>query len=193
MHNLIVTDVFGKTNAIEKLASEFSAPTAVLDPYDAKDMFFKHEQEAYEYFGAEVGLNLYAEKLIRQIQLCPDKLNLIGFSVGASAIWNISPKKGLSNVSSASCFYGSQIRNNLNVSPIFPVQLIFPSSEKHFSVSELILILSGREGVYIEQANFLHGFMNRHSKNFNRIGYKQYLDLLTNSTFGKQTNNLTRQ
>lgn len=138
MHNLIVTDVFGKTNAIEKLASEFSASTDMLDPYNAKYMSCKNEQEAYEYFSSEVGLDVYVGKLLKKMQSYPDKLNLIGFSVGASAVWNISPKKELSNVLCGGCFYGSQIRNNVNVHPIFPVQLIFPSSEKHFSIPALI-------------------------------------------------------
>lgn len=188
MHNLIVTDVFGKTTAVEMFASALSVTTKVVDPYNSRNMNFQNEKEAYTYFKTEVGLDKYAENLVEEIQLYPNNIStLIGFSVGASAIWNVSSQTGLSNISRAYCFYGSQIRNNKNVSPIFPVHLIFPSSEEHFSIPKLITSLTGREGVQVVQTNYLHGFMNIHSNNFDQDGYDHFLKLLCQ--IGDLTNN----
>ena len=109
-----------------------------------------------------------------------ESLRLIGFSVGASAIWQISEKEELPEVLNATCFYGSQIRNNINVNSKFPIHLIFPKSEEHFSVSELTKEIRDKEKVGVEQTDFLHGFMNTHSQNYDQLGYNQHLQALCN-------------
>ena len=49
MKNIIVTDIFGRTQFVEDLASRFWMPTEILDPYCAKQMAFTSEQEAYHF------------------------------------------------------------------------------------------------------------------------------------------------
>ncbi len=175
MRNIIVSDVFGRTEALEGIASSFSGVTDIFEPYNAMNMDFGNEEEAYSYFTSEVGLNKYANNLKSFIQSFAEQLNLIGFSVGASAIWRISAQVKLENISSATCFYGSQIRNDRDICPIFPMELIFPIAEEHFSVSELISDLSDKENIQIQQVSFAHGFMNSHSINYHQGGYDQFI------------------
>lgn len=78
----------------------------------------------------------------------------------------------------AICFYGSQIRNYLNVNPKIKIELFFPEHERHFEVANLISRLSQKTNVTCYKVPYLHGFMNKKSNNFNDIGYYQYLQLL---------------
>ncbi|QDF28663.1 hypothetical protein [Halarcobacter anaerophilus] len=184
MQNIIISDIFGRTKELEEFSSNFNLPTEIHDPYSAKYMSFSSEKEAYNYFLEKVTLNKYAETLLNRIQSIESPVNLIGFSIGASAIWKISDIINL-NVKSAYCYYGSQIRNHLDIEPLFPICLTFPSSEIHFSVNELMDKLANKNNVTIRQVPFLHGFMNHHSVNFNKKGYEQEISVLSEMSFNK--------
>jgi dienelactone hydrolase len=160
MHRIIVSDIFGRTSALEKIAEALPGHVDIFDPYDSKHMGFSSEAEAYACFSSEVGMDTYADKLSEKIAAQTSQIDLLGFSVGASAVWKISNQEASKNVSAALCFYGSQIRDHIDITPKFPVRLIFPSSESHFLVSELIHSLEGKENVEIHRAEFLHGFMD---------------------------------
>lgn len=181
MQTIIVSDIFGRTKALEKLASLLSSEVDIFDPYDSEIKGFANESEAYSFFTSEVGIDKYSEKLSEFVQSIESELKLIGFSIGAAAIWKISGQKNMDNISSATCFYGSQIRNFNQVVPLFPIKLIFPAFEEHFSVSELMATLSGMENVTIKQVPFLHGFMNQHSVNYDQRGYNQEIQALCKS------------
>ncbi|WP_076408350.1 dienelactone hydrolase family protein [Shewanella sp. UCD-KL12] len=189
MKILIVSDIFGKTDALEQLALALNSPAEIFDPYSAEMMNFSDEKQAYDYFSSEVGLDKYTQALVERISACSESLYLIGFSVGAAAIWNMSNLNMVKNVSKATCFYGSQIRNHRGVRPRFQIDLVFPISELHFSVDELIADLTtelaadhrGIDKVSIRQVSFLHGFMNKYSKNYDQSGFEQEMYLLQES------------
>ncbi len=61
---------------------------------------------------------------------------------------------------------------------MFEMKLVFPKAESHFDVSALQKTLSNKEKVTTIQVGYLHGFMNTHSSNFNRVGYNAHLELL---------------
>jgi dienelactone hydrolase len=140
-------------------------------------MGFKNEANAYNYFIATVGLDAYVSVVLNVLASLDTKTKLIGFSIGASAIWKLS----LSNhhyVKQAFCFYGSQIRNFTEIVPRYKINLVFPKRESHFDVLELINKLKQKPNVKITQVEYLHGFMNHHSSNFNKVGYLNYMTLL---------------
>jgi hypothetical protein len=49
MHTIIISDIFGKTKALDEIAASFSNEVEVLDPYNAQIMNFSDEAEAYGY------------------------------------------------------------------------------------------------------------------------------------------------
>lgn len=171
MKTIVVTDIFGRTPELETLAFAIDVDSLIVDPYMGTDFGFQSENAAYQFFCAEVGLESYSHHLKQQITKINSTAVLIGFSIGASAIWRISDNPEIQNVHSATCFYGSQIRHHQHVTPVFPVNLIFPAKEKHFSITDLVKILKVRPNVQIRQSSFLHGFMNKRSMNFDRDGY----------------------
>ncbi|NQY93262.1 MAG: hypothetical protein HRT43_03770, partial [Campylobacteraceae bacterium] len=95
----------------------------------------------------------------------------------ASVIWMNSQNKNLQHISNAQCFYSSQIRNMTNIDPLFPIDIIMPLQEAHFSVDELSQKLKQKEYVKIETTPYLHGFMNKLSKNFNEKAYESFVNL----------------
>ncbi|XOV80993.1 MAG: hypothetical protein ACFHVJ_08585 [Aestuariibacter sp.] len=184
MQNLIVADIFGRTKALEEFATVFSEPSRIHDPYSAQNLVFKCEAEAYRYFSEHVTLENYAESLSHCIQAIDSAVRLIGFSVGASAIWKISDNPKLNHVSSATGFYGSQIRNLVDIQPQFPIELIFPASEPHFSVDDLMSKLDTKNDVTLTRVPYSHGFMNPHSVNYHQTGYTQEVSALGKSSYG---------
>jgi dienelactone hydrolase len=178
MRKLIVSDIFGRTEALENLALKLAAQVEIFDAYDAEKMGFKDEAQAYDYFSSKLGLEKYTLILTRFLKSNVEPIQLIGFSVGATAIWRLSDNSALKHISGAVVFYGSQIRNHKDINPLFPIKLIFPHQEQHFSVTELIADLIEKDKVTIEHVNFQHGFMNCHSNNFDQLGFKQYLQTL---------------
>jgi len=181
MSIVLVADVFGKTPALVQLSEALNG-AVIVDPYDGKDMGFANEAEAYAYFRAEIGFEVYLAKLKKTLGSSQAVTTIIGFSVGASLVWKLSEAVGRDSVKRAICFYGSQIRNLTEVVPKIDVELIFPKSEPHFNVSELITRLSKTPKVTATQVDYLHGFMNVYSDNFNKQAYNEQLELLCGST-----------
>ncbi|WP_419535824.1 hypothetical protein [Endozoicomonas sp.] len=179
MHRIIVSDIFGATAALEELISLIPGNVELVDPYDGKHMRFSNEAEAYTCFCSEGGLDTYTNKLAEKITISDDQVSLLGFSVGASAIWRLSEKPAASRVSGALGFYGSQIRHYSGIEPAFPMCLVFPKEEKHFDVSELIEVVEQKQYVDVLRTDFLHGFMNTHSVNYHRSAYLYYLKALS--------------
>ena len=172
-----MSDVFGKTSALIRLAEELKADT-IADPYNGVDMGFKTEAEAYSYFMERVGLDVYSAKLLNAIQSEATSKILIGFSIGASAVWRLSEKVSSKLIKRAICFYSSQIRNYSELNPKFQIELIFPKSEPHFDVCELQANLSKKQNVKTIKVDYLHGFMNYYSSNYNQVAYQDQVKWL---------------
>ena len=182
MNSIIVTDVFGITSALKSLGEAINADM-IVDPYEGKIMGFENEAQAYHYFTENIGLDAYVDKLSETIKECIGEVALIGFSVGSSAIWQLSASTSVNiieTVKHATCFYGSQIRHSHELSPNFEVKLIFPRYESHFDVSELQWVLTQKSKVTAVKVDFLHGFMNFHSTNYDQMGYEEHIVLLLN-------------
>lgn len=180
MKTIIVSDIFGRSHALEHLCAALHSDAIIFDPYDAVVMNFDNEEQAYLHFLKTVGHDIYVQNLKEFVRVQETEVFLIGFSVGAAAIWAMSANGTVSNVQKAICYYGSQVRNHLDRVPTFPVELVFPVMEKHFSVDEVMVELSGKENVSLRQVPYLHGFMNELSINYDKQGYMQEIQLLCN-------------
>lgn len=180
-HLVVVPDIFGITEDFAALVNKISLPefnTITLDPYPNYNTNFYCEKAAFLFFQKNCGLDYYSNQLYDKIDNLVGNVFLIGFSVGASAIWNVSKNNYGGRIKQAVCFYGSQIRNEINLNPTFNTTLIFPDSEVHFSVKKLIDQLKEKEKVSIVKEQHLHGFMNQRSKNFELEAYQKYLKYL---------------
>lgn len=181
MKLILVSDIFGRTPEFEELASELSSDSmtaTIVDPYDGKYIEFHDENHAHACFQNAAGIERYRDMLSAVLAHADGSLFLIGFSVGASALWALSEGIRVQGIAGALCFYGAQIRNFLNVCPAIEIKLVFPDHEPHFDTSELISQLSYKKNIACCTVPYLHGFMNKRSNNFNETGYGRWMQLI---------------
>ena len=185
MRLVVVTDIYGRTKCLEELLNCLSTKyesISIIDPYENLEINFSNENEAYTHFQEKIGLNRYIDKLY---QYLTDRENseyhLLGFSVGASAVWAVSEMHQFKKKTKGICFYSSQIRNLLQVQPKIEIDLYFPKMEPCFNVDEVIGVLMEKAKVNTFKTSYLHGFMNQKSKNYNEDGFSKYLKILNNT------------
>lgn len=179
MKLILVSDIFGATSALKKIQDELSeiiSDTGTIDPYRGRQLDFKNQADAYQYFIRHVGLETYQSILETKLKSTDSPVALIGFSTGASVIWNLSNLLSYKHVKKGFGFYGSQIRHQPDICPIFDTQLIFPEKEPHFDVDQLIEQLESKPNVSCTRSKGRHGFMNKLSDGFNPSCYHQHMD-----------------
>ena len=184
MKILIAADIFGHTPALDRFAQRLSEQLIkttmdIIDPYDGQTSF-KEETEAYAFFSSRTSIAAYSEKISNHLK--SDRIKpgsqphtLIGFSVGAAAIWHLSADPAFAGIQQAIGFYGAQIRHHPEIRPCFDTRLIWPRSEPHFDVEGLILNLKNTPKVSCHKTGGLHGFMNERSQNFDANLYEAWL------------------
>ena len=180
---IIAADIFGTSPEFKALCQQISLAEVgsaatnyhVVGPYQTQPDNFLSEKHAYQYFTEHVGVEAYSEKLLSIIEASSGPKLLIGFSVGGSAIWRLTPKLASSGVISTICFYSSQIRHMTEIETTVPCQLVLPNSEEHFSVNELKAKMQNKQQVNVEQCCYQHGFLNKLSNNYNQSGATQYI------------------
>lgn len=176
MIRLVISDIFGRTSALESLCFDLGMPCEIMDPYSGEYMGFRDEREAYAVFSCSVGLDAYAGMIQSRLAAFVHPVLVLAFSVGASALWKISDKLASETVTCATCYYGSQIRHSLEIIPDFPFNLVLPAKEPGFSVEKLANALERIPNTRIFRSDYLHGFMNKESKNYSEQGYREYMD-----------------
>jgi dienelactone hydrolase len=183
---VFVADIFGLTDEFESLCQEvthrvdkvFDVECQMIGPYQNQPTLFASEQDAYQHFMDNVALDGYVNKIAQQLQSIQGPKLLVGFSVGGSAIWQLLSQKNFDHVLQAICFYSGQIRHLTKLTPKIPIRLILPAFESHFSIACLQSALKGKRLVTMEKSEFLHGFMNKYSVNYDQDGYRFYVNEL---------------
>ena len=175
---LIATDIFGIGPHIDDMIHRVLPPNVncmVIDPYGAQEQNFSSEQDAYEIFTEEGGIDLYCENLTRALEeLNPDFV--IGFSAGGAALYKSLSLLSDSSVQGLLAFYPSQIRHFDDFTPSVPTSIIFPEKEPHFDVQVLGENLGQISNVQCEYAKFAHGFMNPYSDNYSEEAEELYIE-----------------
>ncbi|WP_448213431.1 hypothetical protein [Colwellia sp. MEBiC06753] len=193
MKYLIATDIFGHTQALDEFiqALNLSGQVEIFCPYQAVTRTvikpcFENEATAYQYFTQHIGLDAYANALFDYISKQSEPVSLLGFSVGASVIWQIADKLStdgicvdaksvVPTVTGALCFYSSQVRHMLTQNTSVPITFVFPKAEQHFDVHAVMATLAEKPLVKCGQVAFNHGYINQLSANFDIDGYQQVI------------------
>ncbi|NDI34107.1 dienelactone hydrolase family protein [Chengkuizengella sediminis] len=143
---------------------------------------YDEEHEAYQNFKMNVGFEkstAKVKKLISEYSEKYGKMSLVGYSVGATIAWLCSESHLCDRVV---CYYGSRIRENLNIKPQIPTLLFLPEKEKSFLVDDLYNKLTQKQSehneVHTYKAN--HGFADPYSKYYNKEAYKRSFHQMVN-------------
>jgi dienelactone hydrolase len=138
---------------------------------------YHQEKLAYKHFMEYVGFEKAKMDILEVLferKEPYEKIFMVGFSIGATISWLCSDVDFLDGVVG---FYGSQIRNHLEVKPVCPTMLFFPEREKSFSVDELILNLRSNN-VETHKYRGLHGFSDSYSETYHSESEQQAFDRL---------------
>ncbi|WP_195576592.1 dienelactone hydrolase family protein [Paenibacillus sp. 1001270B_150601_E10] len=120
---------------------------------------YEQEAQAYRYFMDSVGFERGKQRIasiVTEQRERYERILLMGYSVGATLAWMCStlPVDGIIG------YYGSRIRDALDIEPACPALLFFASEEKSFHVPTLLAALKDKPHTIVEIVNAKHGFMN---------------------------------
>jgi len=135
---------------------------------------YSEEAMAYENFYRNVGFDSAVRQVRVLLEQCRSKYKhvyILGYSVGATIAWLSS--KELNLCDGVIGFYGSRIRDYLEVRPKCPVLLFFPTEEISFNVDSLAEKLSAREKVQVTVLQGKHGFADPFSRCYVEQSHKK--------------------
>jgi dienelactone hydrolase len=133
---------------------------------------YSQEQIAYDNFITTVGFinaKLKVSDFIRSIKRSYAEVFLVGFSVGATIAWLCSVEDEVSGVVG---YYGSRIRDYVEVEPGCPTLLFFPFEERSFLVDDLIEKLTSKNSI-AKKFSGAHGFSDPYSSHYNEESAKR--------------------
>lgn len=133
-----------------------------------RDITFDYSQEevAYHDFMESIGFSQAQHKIqdiLSDAKGEYQKVFIIGFSVGATVAWLCSKEERIDGIVG---YYGSRIRNYVELKPKSPTMLIFPEEEQSFHVDELIANLDNKN-IKVYKFSGEHGFSDPYSPRYN--------------------------
>jgi dienelactone hydrolase len=130
---------------------------------------YSQEQAAYRNFMQNIGFSQAERQVVELTESIRQRYChcfIVGFSAGATVGWLCSGHAGL--YSGMAGFYGSRIRDFLEVEPKCPGLLFFPGREESYSVDALLPKLAVKEDVDTVKTAALHGFADPWSGRYHR-------------------------
>jgi len=180
MHIVFVTDIFGQHAGLDEFIHSCKPATfSIIDPYQSARLTFTDEAQAYQTFLVLCGHQAYTQLIAEKIRQFTQPCIIIAFSAGASATWQALSATNTELMKHFIGFYPSQIRHHLHLTPYVSTQLFFPVHEKHFSVDDVIQALSEKPTVQCIKTNYLHGFLNPLSLNFDQSSWQYFTEKLS--------------
>jgi dienelactone hydrolase len=167
---LVIHEIYGINQHMHnfcKLLSDHSLDVICPNLLERDTPFdYSQEEAAYRNFMENVGFAYATQKIkdiLSDIKDKYEKIYIVGLSVGATVAWLCSEEDCVAGVVG---YYGSRIRNHLELTPQCPTILFFPQKEHSFNVNDLISTLD-KMNIEIHQFNGKHGFSDPYSPNYN--------------------------
>lgn len=134
---------------------------------------------AYSNFMEHIGFEQAANQIISLLREIRNRYRfvfILGFSIGATIGWLCSREQRICDAVIG--FYGSRIRDYLDLEPQCPTLLFFPSEEKSFKVANLVKPLREKNLVWAKIYPGKHGFADQFSKEYcEESAKKAYQDM----------------
>lgn len=182
---IVLHEIYGMNEHIKNVCKLFESQgfDAICPNFIEKNSPFSYEEEeiAYRHFMNNIGFKKAAgqiKRLLLNVKEKYKKVYLVGFSVGATIAWKCSDDRSVDGVVG---FYGSIIRDFVEIEPTCPVMLFFPEKEDSFHVDDLVTSLQ-KKNIEVYQLTGNHGFTDPYSPNFQKHSaqqaYKKVSDFL---------------
>ncbi|MDD3306164.1 MAG: dienelactone hydrolase family protein [Acetobacterium sp.] len=178
---VIVPEIYGINQYIKDWADFFKQQgyePFCVDLCDRDHVYrYSESNEAYCDFISKVGFGRYKEIAV-DLEVLKDhykKIIVFGSSVGATIAWRLTENRCCDGMIG---YYGSRIRDYLDVSPVCPCLLIFAEQEESFVVQSIIPMLDQMEKVETFVLPGKHGFADRYGKDFYEQSGNKGLDMV---------------
>ncbi len=178
---VVLHEIYGINNHIIGVCRSFATEEyAVISPNMLQiNLHYKYGDEpvAYLNFMQNVGFKEAYQKVINAVSPLRKMYKhcfVVGYSIGATVAWLCSQNTGLFD--GVIGFYGSRIRDYMDIRPQCPVLLFLPSSEPSFDINCFIQEIEQKSNVHLVRVNALHGFANPESKDYSREVYTKSFD-----------------
>ncbi len=164
---ILLHEIYGINAHIKEAAASLESRGFAVYCPDLLGTAYGYDEEAaaYEHY-MRVGFTAAAGRVIELAGSLADRHDSIfsvGYSAGATVAWLASAHGAFAG---AVGYYGSRIRDYLDVVPACPVLLLFPCGEEAFSVPGLVGALAAQERVRAHILPGRHGFADRHSPRY---------------------------
>ena len=170
---IVLHEIYGINEHMQTVCKRFTREgfDVICPNFLPDEQVYAYSQEAtaYQNFTQNVGLSVaqyQVESLSRQMRSEYERIFVVGFSVGATIAWLCSQNADLYD--GVVGFYGSRIRDYMNIVPACPMLLFFPNREESFDVDEMIRGLADKPNVQMVKYSALHGFADPWSKKYCR-------------------------
>ncbi|MDP1512443.1 dienelactone hydrolase family protein [Paenibacillus sp. CMAA1739] len=133
---------------------------------------YSQEEAAYAHFMGNIGFEratYHIKSLLLSIRARYKKVLIVGFSIGATMAWLCSQEKYVDGIVG---YYGSRIRNYLEITSHCPTLLFFPHEERSFNVDELISTLDNHN-IRVHKFSGQHGFSDPYSPRYHEYSAQQ--------------------
>ncbi|MFI8684537.1 dienelactone hydrolase family protein [Rossellomorea sp. NPDC077527] len=168
---IVIHEIYGINQHIQDFCTFISnqgADVICPDLLENRGPFdYSQEEMAYQHFRDNIGFERSSEKIMAILSTYRPKYKrivIIGFSVGATIAWLCSEDERVDGVIG---YYGSRIRNYLEVTPLCSTMLFFPEEEPSFQVDEVIAALEQKH-IDIQKYSGKHGFSDPYSPNHHK-------------------------
>lgn len=167
---IVLHEIYGINQYVKITCNNFSMKgydVVCPDLINTRQPFsYSQEKIAYLHFMENIGFkSAYqkVKKLILQVRTRYKFVFLVGYSIGATIAWLCSNENNICD--GVIGYYGSRIRDYIDVTPKCPVLLFFPTEEESLNVKGLISSLQ-EKNIDIHELSGQHGFSDLFNKNY---------------------------
>ncbi|WP_162800384.1 dienelactone hydrolase family protein [Acetobacterium bakii] len=178
---IIIPEIYGINDYVKNMAAFFNN-----QGYDAyclnlirRDRIFAYSEEAAAYvnFRTKIGFDRYHEVAVfmEKLQGKYQSIIVFGSSVGATIAWRLTDNPACKGMIG---YYGSRIRDYLEVNPGCPCLLLFAAEEKSFDINTMLPQLELKENIKVAVMPGQHGFADPYAGHFHVESGKKALDMV---------------
>ncbi|MGE6632010.1 dienelactone hydrolase family protein [Bacillus sp. NPDC077027] len=171
---ILIHEIYGINGHMKSIINHFErAGFDVYCPHllgEVKSFNYVSEDEAYQHFMNEVGFERALEDVLRMANHLKKRCTnifVLGFSVGATVAWLCSHYGHL--FTGIIGFYGSRIRDYLDITPKCKTLLFFPTIETSFDPQDVLGVLEKKNKLQVIMIEGKHGFTNQYSTAFDAV------------------------
>lgn len=175
MQIIVATDIHGIHDQLRAQLAVLGEPI-IVSPWTGEGCPYANEQDAVSEFHRQDGLSSYEQKIAQAAN--GEAALLIGFSVGATSLWRYVSGPQCNTNSRAVLYYGSRIRDYLELAPLCPTSVYFAEHEPSFNPESIAISVRKSGALCSVISGTRHGFMSPISSHYRPDIAQEHLGMI---------------